>query len=125
MLPTFNFLQKESYQHQRLLVCLPAVCCVGLAANIPGNGKAESKIENRCCRKRTIQGYNRGGKTMNHFLAKDWVRKDEESRGVRPKRLRTVKRLIEGQWCKVSVYESYQAAVARKERKGNRKAVKK
>jgi len=62
---------------------------------------------------------------MNHFLAKDWVRKDEESRGVRPKRLRTVKRLIEGQWCKVSVYESYQAAVARKERKGNRKAVKK
>ena len=58
---------------------------------------------------------------MNPFLAKDWVRKDDESRGVRPKRLRgpagTAKRLIDGQWRDVPVYESYQEAVEREERR--------
>ena len=58
---------------------------------------------------------------MKPFLAKDWVRHDDERRGVRPKRLRgpagIARRLIDGQWRDVPVYESSQAAVEREERK--------
>jgi len=51
---------------------------------------------------------------MKPFLAKDWARQDAESKGCRPKRLCTVKRLIDGQWRDVQVYESIQTAMQRK-----------
>ena len=61
---------------------------------------------------------------MNQFLEKNWSKEENESRGTRPKRLRgpagTVKRMIDGQWIDVPVYESYQVAVEREERKATR-----
>ena len=51
---------------------------------------------------------------MNPFLAKNWSKEEGESWGTRPKCLRTVKRLIDGQWRDVQVFEEIQVAMQRK-----------